>query len=247
MISRSELKMSAKESLRGRWGISIALMLIIFALPIVLNFIPLLGALIILIITPALTYLPQQAFLKVKRNENVEIGKIFSGILSNLGTYWGIAAITFLKLLPWVAIMFAGSILSIYTMAAASPVVSDPLSPTLVTLLSASSAILSIGGYILTFTKSFYYVMAIYVKTDNPNMSCAEAVMQSKELMTGHRFEYFVLALSFIGWALIGGITLGLGMFYVLPYMYTTFAAFYDNINHTAEYTQSDNNEFIQY
>ena len=66
MISRSELKMSAKESLKGRWGISIAILLIIWLLPMVINIIPLLGVLVTLVISPALNYIPQQAFLKIK-------------------------------------------------------------------------------------------------------------------------------------------------------------------------------------
>ena len=77
-------------------------------------------------------------------------------------------------------------------------------------------------------------------------MTCKEAVLESQLLMTGHRLEYFILALSFIGWILIGAITFGIGLFYTLPYMQTTFAAFYDKLVGKDNYIEN-NNDFIQF
>ena len=61
-------------------------------------------------------------------------------------------------------------------------------------------------------------------------MTCDEAVIKSKELMTGHRLEYFLLSLSFIVWFFVATITAGLGSLYLMPYMYTTFVAYYDEL-----------------
>ena len=61
-------------------------------------------------------------------------------------------------------------------------------------------------------------------------MTCDEAVVKSKELMTGHRLEYFLLSLSFIGWFFVTVITAGFGSLYLIPYMYTTFVAYYDEL-----------------
>lgn len=246
MTSRKELKSIAKQSLSGKWGFSIALLLIIFLLPSVLNFIPLLGALVVLVITPAISYVPQEFFLKVKKNEDVKIGDVFSAIFGKLGTYWGIALRTFLKLLPSWLIMMVGSFLTIYSMAASSPMVTEPMSSTTASLFSALGAILSLVGSILLFINSLYYVLAIYVKAENPNMTCKDAVLKSRELMTGHRMDYFVLCLSFIGWTLVGAITLGIAFFYVMPYMYTTFATFYESLKES-DYTVSENNEVVQF
>ncbi|MBE5813443.1 MAG: DUF975 family protein [Clostridiales bacterium] len=255
MISRKELKMAAKEALRGKWAFSVALVLIIFLLPSVLNIIPFLGAIAVLVLTPAISYVPQEIFLKVKRNDDVKIGNALSALFSKLGSYWGIVIRTFLKLLPWFLLMLVGSFLTVSATTSRfmyNDLSSSMISPTTATLTISSiysllGSILFIVGYALTFTNSLFYLLAIYVKTDNPSMTCKEAVLKSRELMTGHRIEYFILSLSFIGWALVGAFTFGIGLFYVIPYMYTTFAAFYDELAGIKNYTEENNNEVIQF
>jgi uncharacterized membrane protein len=49
-----------------------------------------------------------------------------------------------------------------------------------------------------------------------------------------HLFDIFWLGLSFIGWILLGVLTLFIGYLWLEPYMYTTFAAFYCDLK--AEY-----------
>ncbi len=54
-------------------------------------------------------------------------------------------------------------------------------------------------------------------------------------MMDGHKMELFVLQLSFIGWALLGVLTLGiLNIVYVAPYMNTSVAGFYDEVKKDA-------------
>ncbi len=61
-------------------------------------------------------------------------------------------------------------------------------------------------------------------------MGALEAISKSKEMMNGHKMEYFVLSLSFIGWAFVVGITFGIAGIWVMPYMSTTYANFYNKI-----------------
>ncbi len=49
-------------------------------------------------------------------------------------------------------------------------------------------------------------------------------------MMDGHKMEYFILCLSFIGWFILSCITLGIGFLWLIPYFYTTSAAFYEEI-----------------
>lgn len=78
--------------------------------------------------------------------------------------------------------------------------------------------------------KSYSYAMAYYVLADNPEMTAREALRESKEIMHGHKWELFVLQLSFILWHLLGVITLGLAYIYVVPYMSASTANFYQKI-----------------
>ena len=88
------------------------------------------------------------------------------------------------------------------------------------------SLLLVIPGII----KAFAYAMTPFVLVDNPELSCYEAIKRSQELMKGNKWRYFLLALSFLGWILLGILTLGIGFFWITPYIETTIAAFYNDI-----------------
>lgn len=87
------------------------------------------------------------------------------------------------------------------------------------------SLLLIIPGII----KSLSYSMAPYILADNPEMTAREALRASKELMHGKKGKLFYIGLSFIGWYLLGCITMGIGFIWITPYMQTTIAAFYND------------------
>ena len=78
--------------------------------------------------------------------------------------------------------------------------------------------------------KSYAYSMAYYVLADNPELTARQALKISKQIMKGHKFELFILQLSFFWWHLLGGITFGLAYIYIMPYMSATVANFYNSI-----------------
>ena len=84
--------------------------------------------------------------------------------------------------------------------------------------------------YIPGIIKGLSYSMAFYVLADNPEMTAREALRESKEIMHGHKWELFVLQLSFILWMILGLFTLGFAYIYVIPYMSATVANFYQKI-----------------
>jgi len=76
--------------------------------------------------------------------------------------------------------------------------------------------------------KSYSYRMVPYIIADNPENSATEAITKSRDMMRGHKWNAFVLDLSFIGWLILSGITCGiLGIFYVFPYVFETDAELY--------------------
>lgn len=74
------------------------------------------------------------------------------------------------------------------------------------------------------------YSQAYYIALDNPNLSAKECIDESKKLMNGHKMDYFLLHLSFIGWILLGALTLGILYFWLIPYMSVTEANFYNKL-----------------
>lgn len=85
------------------------------------------------------------------------------------------------------------------------------------------SLLLIIPGIIAAFS----YSMSYYILNDNPELSAMEAIALSKEMMSGHKLDLFVLYLSFFGWFILGLFTLGLGFLYLAPYSNATIANFY--------------------
>lgn len=66
---------------------------------------------------------------------------------------------------------------------------------------------------------------------DNPSISPGDALKRSWEMMRGHKLNYFLLTLRFIGWAILCTFTLFIGLLWLLPYMQVSFANFYDKIS----------------
>lgn len=80
--------------------------------------------------------------------------------------------------------------------------------------------------------KSYEYRMVPYLLAEHPEMSSSEVFAQSKQMMNGNKWAAFVLDLSFIGWALLGAITMGLVfIFWTSPYMNATDAALYHRLS----------------
>ncbi len=83
-----------------------------------------------------------------------------------------------------------------------------------------------IPGIILIL--SYSLVPIILIK--KPELGIVETLKYSREKMKGHKLDAFVLGLSFIGWAILGTLTLGILYIWLFPYMQLTFTKFYLNI-----------------
>ncbi len=80
--------------------------------------------------------------------------------------------------------------------------------------------------------KSYEYYMMPYLLAENPNLTKDEAFRLSKQMMSGNKFETFVLELSFIWWDVLSAMTAGVvGIFYVQPYKNLTYAALYEELS----------------
>lgn len=78
--------------------------------------------------------------------------------------------------------------------------------------------------------KCFSYAMTPYILIEHPEMSVNKAIDESIYLMDGHKFDYFYLGLSFIGWIILSIMSFGIGFIWLIPYMQTTMAAFYADL-----------------
>ena len=75
--------------------------------------------------------------------------------------------------------------------------------------------------------KSFEYAIIPYILADDPTISTKEAFKKANVMMKGNKWRLFVLDFSFIGWALLCVLTLGIGTFFLMPYVNAAAAEFY--------------------
>ena len=96
-----------------------------------------------------------------------------------------------------------------------------------------ANGILSILFLILllpAIIKSLSYSMAFFIMYDNPGIKPLAALKKSQIMMKEWKWKFFLLLLSFIGWFLLGLLTLGIGYFWLFPYINLSIANFYENL-----------------
>ncbi|EHI60502.1 MAG: DUF975 family protein [Hungatella hathewayi] len=99
--------------------------------------------------------------------------------------------------------------------------------------ISLWSLLLIVPGVI----KAYQYYMVPYILSENPDMRYRDALDLSRQMMDGHKWDTFVLELSFIGWYLLGLICCCIGVIFVEPYVQATMAELYAVLRENVGYT----------
>ncbi|MGN0234395.1 MAG: DUF975 family protein [Bacteroidaceae bacterium] len=102
----------------------------------------------------------------------------------------------------------------------------------LVTMLI--NALMQILFYILFIIPGIWMSLRLalvpYILRDNPELSANRVLRLSAEMMNGYKWKLFLLALTFLGWAILCVFTLGIGYFWLAPYIDQTMANFYEEV-----------------
>ena len=102
-------------------------------------------------------------------------------------------------------------------------------------LISLYTALWSMLFVIPGIVKGYSYSLAMYIKSENPNIPASKAIELSTRMTNGHKMDLFVLDMSFIGWEILSAFTLNiLGILYVMPYQYAAKAFAYEEIKEEA-------------
>ena len=84
--------------------------------------------------------------------------------------------------------------------------------------------------------KKYQYYLVDYILAENPDMPYQEVLERSKKMMDGHKWNTFVLDISFILWHMLSVLTCGiLEVFYVIPYTQLTRASLYRKLQEKVE------------
>lgn len=252
------LRSEALASLNNdKWGISIGAFLIYIIVTSAVGLIPIVGGIGQLILAGPFLVGYYYFFLKVSRDESVDIEDLFiafkskNQFLASLVSYIlfillifpvlgiGLTLWAFLVLGRETFIHFIDKIsewsekfnpsnlqsdLPLY-----DPALTDALSPEInwaFLLLGAIPFILVPAIYVtLSFSQTWFII------ANDENISGYNALKESWNLMRGKRLKLFLLELSFIGWVILSVLTLFIGFIFLAPYVQTSYAKFYDNLN----------------
>lgn len=246
MMTATNTRKEARESLSGKWGKAILMVLayglISYLMELVLKYtannsgiLYMLFSIGEIIISIPISYGMLIAFLKLKRGEEVKTFDFLTIGFSNFSRSWSIAWNVFLKLIvPFIILIvlllivyFSGTVAIIGTSAVYSSARSAP----------EISGVVSIIAFIIMFicsiwiiVKRYSLVLSQYISHDEPELSGKEVVEKSQELMKGNKGNLFVLELSFIGWAILAVLTFGIGYLWLIPYIQVSEICFYEEL-----------------
>ncbi|MEE8826028.1 MAG: DUF975 family protein [Eubacteriales bacterium] len=97
-------------------------------------------------------------------------------------------------------------------------------------LAAVISAVIGAALFIAAILFLLTYAMTVFVLLDcGGSLPTTVAMKQSRRLMRGQKWKFFLTCISFIGWVLLAVITLGLGLLWIIPYVITTMCAFYES------------------
>lgn len=120
----------------------------------------------------------------------------------------------------------------------------DGLSKT--SVLAISELLWAFGlllGFLLTLP--IYFIFWLYA--DDPDIDTAEAFRSSISLMRGAKWRFCLMALSFIGWMLLGALSLGIGFLWIMPYIDQACTNFYLEAKHEFDVTVEFSEEAQKY
>ena len=237
MITATGTRAEARKSLTGKWGKGALIALCYSIVESAISFIQNIGrngdnntiqlvlSILALIISVPLSYGLLVSFMKLKRGEEVNTFDFLTIGFSNFSRAWLVSLNVFVKMiLPVILIVL--SMILVGTFAALSAATSNTIFLVLIVFAIISCVI----GYIWAIVRSFSLFLANYIAYDEPNLSAYECCKKSMDKMKGNRGNYLVLTFSFIGWALLSILTLGIGFFWLIPYINVSYVCFYEEV-----------------
>ncbi len=255
VLTASETRRQARESLKGKWGtvVLITLIFVVYSVLVgLLSSIHFLGFLIsiaAIVIDIPILYGFMMTMMKLKRGEKVEYFDFFKDGFANFKRAWCVTGRLLLKMIaPLILIIVAVIIMVVSIIASFATAFAVGISSSTSVLggalvgasaLTIIAYIVILAAYIWLFIKSLTYGLGMYIAIDNPNMKPLDCVNQSKELMDGNKGRLFCLYLSFIGWIVlaallslipfVGWIATIAGTLVLTPYIGFASIVFYEN------------------
>lgn len=228
----AELKRISRENLVGHWGLAIgasllsglivsaALMPFYFLMVVsrsgvVQSVTYLIAVLILGMVAVIMQCGIIQMHLAFSRRQNAELKMLFGEFARRperyVLAYLLILGVAFLCMLP-------GSICA---------VVGDQGGAVLAVVISLA---LYLAGFVVLIAFALRYNLAMILLVEDPQAGVIEAFRESARFMEGNKGRMLYIYLSFLGWSLLGMLSCGIGMLWVVPYMDQVTVNFYHDV-----------------
>ena len=188
-----DLMTQAREVLKGRWGLAIGAVVIVFLILMGVQIIPEAGGIVSFVISGPMMVGLLGFCLSISRKQEVNLAQVFDGFSKFLVSF-AAYALQLIFVLLWALLLIVPGIIA-----------------------------------------AISYSMTYFIIAENESIGPLQAITRSKEMMRGNKWKFVCLNLRLFGWAILCVVTCGLGFLWLFPYLYISFAQFYDDIKPTAE------------
>lgn len=225
-----KIKKNAKEKLKGNYIEITSAMIIIYSMIILIvatgniskNFV--LMTLTGLFLSSFVVMGFITMILKISKGEKVSLDEFFSK------TFWFLKTLLLsfcLSVIVGLFIFFLGvSLYGLYTSSSLWGICDDLVVVSLICI----GIIISVALLVFTAYVTLSLSMSFFIFHDNPELSVLEILNKSYKIMDGHKLELFIFLLSFIGYLLLGILTLGILYIWLVPYIGVSLALFYKEL-----------------
>lgn len=201
------------------------------------------GMIINLLIGGSISYGISKFFINLIRREKLKVETLFSGfkyfgknfliqlIVGIFSFLWGLVIWIPAVILIIIIIISQTSTISTIDIFYNPNIMSFGLIAGLIVIIIITAIICSIITYLLIAR----YAMTYYIFVDNPDFAVMECISASKEMMEGNKVRLLLLQLSFIGWHILSILTLLIGYLWLIPYINSSVAEFYNNLKENSQ------------
>lgn len=228
-MSRKEIKELSKEQLKGNWKVPVLLTLLFFVIILPIEFIvdSTTSAFMLIILSIASILIsvfesvgfPRFYLEFIKKDGNAEYRDILvtkKQFLKALGFTLLVGIISFV--LMFIGIFVLGFI---------------GVGSILLGETSFATIVFGVFAIALIFIPYIIFALAIsltiYIIIEE-DLGVFKSILLSINMMKGYKWKFFVLNLSFVGWAILATLTLGIGYLWLIPYITLSNTNFYEDV-----------------
>ena len=229
-VDISKIKSKARKSLNGKYT-NVIIATLIYGLLLAMCYAtaafikePPMAIFLILIITSLFYMGLLQIMIKIARGKKTSFNELFE----RTDTFFRCAAISivFLAINTVCALLEFTAVNSLVVFITYQTDLNIALSSFMIVVGIILSAAIAVFWIVLMLCLSQSY----FILYDNEDMPLGDIFRISMDMMDGHKTDYILLLLSFVGWIFLGIFTFGILYLWLVPYMEVSMVNFYDKI-----------------